>query len=255
MIKVEAIKIEEFRGIRDLSIKLDGKNFAVCGPNGTGKSGIVDALEFGLTGNISRLSGRGSKALSVKEHGPHVNSRTKPEKAIVTLEVSIPSTGKKASITRSIKSPKAPVIQPDEPDVRAAFELAEQHPEFALSRREIIKYVLAEPGERAKELQALLQLDRLETTRALLLKISNACTRHLRPLEVSKRTASENLMRALGVADLKQATVLAAVNAQRSILQLPPLAKIEASTSIRDGLESQPGLLRSKSRRLRRQMI
>lgn len=52
MIKVESVKIEEFRGIRDLTINLGGKNYAICGPNGTGKSGIVDALEFGLTGSI-----------------------------------------------------------------------------------------------------------------------------------------------------------------------------------------------------------
>ena len=57
MITVERIKIEEFRGIRDLTVDLKSANFAVCGPNGTGKSGIVDALEFGLTDTISRLEG------------------------------------------------------------------------------------------------------------------------------------------------------------------------------------------------------
>lgn len=246
MIKVESIKIEEFRGIRDLTVDLAGKNFAVCGPNGTGKSGIVDAIEFGLTGTISRLSGKGSGGLSVKSHGPHVNRRNEPEKAVVTLEVSIPGTGKTATITRNVKSPRAPEISPDGPDIRAALDYVEQHPEFALSRREIIKYVLAEPGERAKEVQALLQLDKLETIRALLLKISNACARDLRPLERSKNTAAENLMRALGITDLKQASLLEAVNAQRAILSLAPLGKIEATTSIRDGLETQKATASTK---------
>ena len=93
MITVERIKIQEFRGIRELTVDLGSANFAVCGPNGTGKSGIVDALEFGLTGTISRLVGKGRGTLSVKEHGPHVNSRTHPEKAVVTLEVLIQSLG------------------------------------------------------------------------------------------------------------------------------------------------------------------
>ena len=43
MIRIEKIHIHEFRGIRDLKIELKGQNFAACGPNGTGKSGIVDA--------------------------------------------------------------------------------------------------------------------------------------------------------------------------------------------------------------------
>lgn len=151
MIKVDTIRIQEFRGMRDLTVTMGGKNFAVCGPNGTGKSGIVDALEFGLTGKISRLSGRGRGDVSVKEHGPHVNSRNHPENAIVTLEVSIPSLGKTATITRNVKQPRAPVVTPDDPMVRQALRHAENHPELALSRREIIRYVFAEPGQRAKE--------------------------------------------------------------------------------------------------------
>jgi len=64
MIRAKTLVIEEFRGIKKLSLDLGGENFAVCGPNGTGKSGIVDALEFALTGNISRLSGAGTGGLS-----------------------------------------------------------------------------------------------------------------------------------------------------------------------------------------------
>ena len=65
MIYIQSITVEEFRGIREMTLDLKDKNFAVCGPNGTGKSGIVDALEFALTGNISRLSGRGTGDVSV----------------------------------------------------------------------------------------------------------------------------------------------------------------------------------------------
>lgn len=242
MITVERIKIEEFRGIRDLTVDLGSANFVVCGPNGTGKSGIVDALEFGLTGKISRLVGKGRGALSVKEHGPHVNNRTHPEKAVVTLDVSIQSLGQKATITRDVKSPKAPKITPDDPAIRAVFEHVQRHPEFSLSRREIIKYVLAEPGERAEEVQALLPLDKLNTTRKLLLKISNAATRDLKALEGERDRAATHLMSALGIAEVKALTLLAAVNVKRAALDLPALTKLEATTSIRDGLATQNGV-------------
>src|SRR3989344_9608838 len=98
MIKVEKIQIEEFRGIRNLTLELDSKNYAICGPNGTGKSGVVDALEFALTGNISRLSGEGMGNVSVKEHAPHVDSRNNPEKARVTVTFKIPSLGNKQAV-------------------------------------------------------------------------------------------------------------------------------------------------------------
>jgi len=70
MITLERLVVREFRGIRELDLSLKSKSFAVCGPNGTGKSGIVDALEFVLTGTISRLTGRGRGDLSITKHGP-----------------------------------------------------------------------------------------------------------------------------------------------------------------------------------------
>src|SRR3546814_2259783 len=91
MIRIEKIAIKESRGIRDLELVMGGQNFAACGPNGTGKSGIVDAIEFALTGSISRLSGEGTGDLSVKQHGPHVDFRNKPEQSMVTLDVPIRS--------------------------------------------------------------------------------------------------------------------------------------------------------------------
>lgn len=156
MIRIDNIHIEEFRGIRKLTLELRGQNFAACGPNGTGKSGIVDAIEFALTGNISRLAGAGTGGLSVKAHGPHVDSRNKPEAASVTIDVTIPSLGnKKAQIRRTVKSASAPEIKPADRDVIAAFESVNLHPEFTLSRRELIRYVLSEPGQRSKEVQPL----------------------------------------------------------------------------------------------------
>jgi len=85
MIQIEQIEISEFRGIRQLTLALGKKSFGIAGPNGTGKSGIVDAIEFALTGNITRLGGEGTAELSVKAHAPHVDSNKKPEKAVVKL--------------------------------------------------------------------------------------------------------------------------------------------------------------------------
>lgn len=121
MIRVDKIAIREFRGIRDLTLVMDGRNFAACGPNGTGKSGIVDAIEFALTGNISRLSGAGTGGLSVRQHGPHVDSRNKPDDAYVELSVSIPSLGKVATVRRTVKDAGKPKISPADVRLRPCW--------------------------------------------------------------------------------------------------------------------------------------
>jgi predicted ATP-dependent endonuclease of OLD family len=36
MIKIEKITIEEFRGIRNLTLNMGGSSYAICGRNGTG---------------------------------------------------------------------------------------------------------------------------------------------------------------------------------------------------------------------------
>lgn len=237
MIRIEKIHIHEFRDIRELTLDLKGQNFAACGPNGTGKSGIVDAIEFALTGNISRLSGSGTGGLSVKAHGPHVDSRNKPEAASVTLDVIIPALGnKKATIHRSVKAAGNPTITPADPDIAAAFGNVNLHPEFVLSRRELIRYVLSEPGQRAKEVQALLRLDDVEKLRVVLQKIANACNKELPGFERAEADAIKNLLTALGAPQLTKKAVLEAVNPRRETLGLPPLADLEATTSLKDGL-------------------
>ena len=78
MIKIESVTIREIRGIRDLTIEPSRENFLVLGPNGSGKSGVVDAIQVALTGGMSRIAGRGTAGLSLRRHGPHVDSHDNP---------------------------------------------------------------------------------------------------------------------------------------------------------------------------------
>lgn len=238
MIRAKTLRIQEFRGIRDLTLHFEGKNFAICGPNGTGKSGVVDALEFVLTGNISRLSGAGTGGLSVRDHGPHVDSRNKPEQALVTLSTEIPSLNKEVTISRSVKDAKRLTIDPDGPDVRAVLNRVALHPEFTLSRRELIRYVLAEPSKRAKEVQELLRLEEVETIRGLLQRIANAAARDAETLANVKGGTAAALRGALALTKLTATDILTAANEKRAILSSPAIPALEANTSIKDGVIS-----------------
>jgi tetratricopeptide (TPR) repeat protein len=238
MIKVKTIEIKEFRGIRELKLDLKSKNFAICGPNGTGKSGAVDALEFGLTGSISRLAGTGTGGISIKEHAPHVDSRNRPDRALVIIGVFIPSINMRATIERSVKDPNNPTVTPDDPAIHKILDQVAAHPEFELSRRELIRYVLSTPGDRSKEIQSLLHLQQVEDLRAVLVKITNAYKRDVAPAKRDVSDTTENLTRALEVGRLETGEVLEAVNKRRALLNLPPLSALTSNTSFKDGLTS-----------------
>lgn len=238
MILVDEITIKEFRGIRELTLKPNGKNFAICGPNGTGKSGVVDAIEFVLTGSISRLSGDGRGELSILKHAPHVDSRDDPERAWVSAKVSIPSLGKSATITRTVKHAGTPSIVPADDDLVRVLQAVANHPEFALSRRELIKYVLATPGKRAEEVSALLQLERIGSVRGGLQRISNAAARAEKEAAATAQGTKAKLVSALGLETLSVEGALDAANAQRTILGLEGLTVLTNTTSLKDGVQT-----------------
>ncbi len=71
--KILELKINKIRGIKSLTLTPKGNTFVVWGPNGTGKSGVIDSIDFLLTGQITRLIGASTKALTLKKHGPHID--------------------------------------------------------------------------------------------------------------------------------------------------------------------------------------
>lgn len=240
MIHVETLRVHEFRGIRDLILTLSQKNFAVAGPNGTGKSGVVDALEFVLSGTISRLSGRGRGDLSIKAHAPHVDC-VAPEEAWAEAVVRVPSLGKTLTIRRTVKAPGVPEITPNTPEMREVLAYLEAHPEFALSRREITDFVLAEPSARSKQIQELLKLDKINELRLRFQRIAKDATVREKSTAQAVSSAVEAYARALDQVTTVPATLLAAVNAQRAVLGLPALAEIGAETLINAGVGDTKG--------------
>lgn len=240
MIQIETIKIREFRGIRELTLSFNRENFGICGPNGTGKSGLVDAIEFALTGDISRLSGRGTGDLSVKDHGPHVDARQHPANATVELDAFIPSLGRSATIVRSVAKPRDYALAPDDGQTRQVFEQLQVHPEFALSRREIIRYILAPPNQRAGDVQSLLRLDELESTRRALATVANTTDKqrnHNRQMYLAERT---RLLQIFNIETLDHQRILDIINENRAVISLTPLVKLDTNVAFKEGISETP---------------
>ena len=238
MIQIESIHIEEFRGIRDLTLSMGRGSFAVSGPNGSGKSGVVDAIQFALTGEISRLKGAGTGDLSLAEHGPHVERRSDPDAASVKLVVYIPHLNKTATITRTVKKYKQPVVTPSEDAVKAVFENLAEHPEVTLSRRDIIKFILTEATQRSRDVQTLLKLDDIDQVRATLKTTENKLNTEHQTAKTQSETALESLKRHLDVPALKGDDILLAINKRRVLLALQPIAELKKDTDLSEGLSS-----------------
>lgn len=237
MIKLDEIHIEEVRGIRKLTLNPGRASFAVHGPNGSGKSGVVDAIDFGLTGNISRLTGRGTGNISVKTHGPHVDARNYPDASFVRLKVYFPSLDKTATIERKLNKPKEPVITPDDPKIRELLDTISRHSELTLSRREIIKYILSEGSTRSRDVQTLLKLDDVGKLRGTFKTAVNILARDARNVQTVSDAAADELRRHLDADKLNKETVLTAVNKRRTLLGLPELDELTKDTALNDGLK------------------
>ena len=241
MIQIDAIHIEEFRGIRTIDLLLGCKSFVVHGLNGSGKSGVVDAIDFALTGSIARLAGAGTSGLTVARHGPHIHRRDDPAAAKVALTVRDTVSGQSAVLTRNVKTAGKFTLEPDTPEMRGALEQARQHPELTLSRREIIKYIVAEAGKRAQEVQALLQLDRLDDVRRLLRAAQSKTSAHEARTKAEVSAAEEAMRGHLGLTSLLTAEVTSEINRRRAVLGIALLETVTMESDLQVGIAGDTG--------------
>ena len=239
MIKLRSIHIEEFRGIKELHIPFGEGNFAIGGPNGSGKSGIIDAIEFALTGKISRLQGAGTKEVSVLRHGPHVDQSRSPEKASVRLDVFIPKLKKTATITRTVKSPQHPIVHPRHDDIISIINECQDHSEIVLSRRDLLRLIHTEPGKRSEQIQALLKLDKLDQMRSKLTTVRNKLRNECANAEQQVKSRQLQLRRDLGIDQLNSQNLLRAVNDRRSSLSLQLIRNLDATTQVDAGVSGE----------------
>lgn len=232
--KINELEIKNIRGIKSIKLQLDGKNVIVFGPNGTGKSAIVDAIDFLLSQKICRLTGKGTQSLSLKEHGCHVDAREKLKDTVVKASVEID--GKKITIQRSINKPAELKVEPKE-----HTELVESYLEVAslgqhiLSRREILKYITAEEGERAKDIQLLLDLSEIESLRQMLVKISNESESDFKNRESALKVSESDIVNLLSMTVFSAPTCLEKVNDLRKKLAGTEISELHEER-IKEGL-------------------
>ena len=99
--RLKKVVIENFRGIgREISLNLDADIIVIYGPNGTGKTSIFDAIEWGITGQVDRLQKRAITDVDIKLKDVLINLFHKGNLAKIDIEIGINSETK--NIKRSL---------------------------------------------------------------------------------------------------------------------------------------------------------
>jgi len=198
--RILELEVTDIRGIRRLTLRPDGENLVVYGRNGTGKSGVVDAIDFLLTGSMSRLHGLGTGDISINHHGPHIDSAD--DSAQVRAVVQLPAVAEPVQIARSLSNPS--MIECDEevrPQVKASLDVA-QRGQHLLTRRDLLRFIASGSATRAQGIQDLLNLASVEGTRRSLVTAKNQISAQKRAAEAALSRANQSLSTVTGILSL-----------------------------------------------------
>lgn len=139
---------------------LDGKSLLLKGENGTGKSSIVEAIEYFFTGKLSAFEGEGTKSLSLYKHAPH--------KDFSKDDVNIKVTFNPGHITleRTFENEPVPPKQLED-----YFQTAKKGT-FILRRSQILKFITSVPADRFRAIASILGIEPLDNIE---LEMKRAC--------------------------------------------------------------------------------
>ncbi|MCX6827734.1 MAG: AAA family ATPase [candidate division Zixibacteria bacterium] len=235
--KLMELEIWNVRGIPYLKLTPNGKNLLIWGPNGCGKSAVVDAIDFLLTGRISRLTGKGTAGLSLSKHGPHVDHE--PEDAKVRAVIMLPDGATNTELVRSMAAPnRLDYDHKLESSLSPILATASQG-QHVLTRREILKYVTAESSSRAQEIQDLLNITEIEDIRKALVKVAHETEKGLQTAKRLEDAAKAAAGATTLLKTYESTAVLNFANDNRVLLKGATLSDLH-STTLKVGITAPP---------------
>jgi len=177
-VRIKAIDIHAFRGIPSLFLELDGKNLLVLGENGSGKSSIVDAIEFFFRGSLSHFEGEATQTLSLRRHVPHKNFTTDD----VKIEITFNPGG--VALSRTFRDEPSP---PKE--FKEYFQIAKRGT-FILRRSQILRFIYCKPADRFQAIASILGIESLDEIELTLKRVYD----QLRGNVLSKQKQAEQIL-------------------------------------------------------------
>ncbi|MHA1400503.1 MAG: AAA family ATPase [Candidatus Heimdallarchaeaceae archaeon] len=212
-VKIKTINIHALRGILDLELQLDGKNLLLRGENGTGKSSIVDAIEFFFTGKISHLEG--TKGLSLHQHGPHVNLETNDVNVEITFNPG------SISLNRTFESSPSPPEQLED-----YFQIT-QKGVFILRRSQILTYIMSKPADRFRAIGSIIGVEPLDEIELEMMRACDNLKGEIKSKEKKIGELVNDLSKIIEKDITKVEDVLPALNDMLKEVNLPSIKSLE----------------------------
>ena len=235
--KIQKIKITSFRGIPDeFECILKCNSLVVTGDNGTGKSGIIDAVDFLLTGKIKRLSGEGTKDISQESYGHHIDKKKKDTK----IEAEIKFNNQHLTIQRFLAQPKKLHRITGNTGVFNDLKNFLEVGQFSLSRRELLKFIICTDQDRSKAIQELLDISEIEKVRKVINQAYKKLKTKYEGLESTIQDKNQNIKNALGLECSAQINeIRKKINKYREKLKSKKITQWEQDTDILSGVSLQ----------------
>ena len=147
MAKLKSLRVKAFRGIRDTEFPLEGKSLLLWGENGSGKSSVVDALQFLFRGRIDHLEG--TQGISVTRHAPHLEMGSDGTRVVGVFDPgSVP-------VSRSL------IQAPTPPPALVPFWEECKRTNF-LRRSQLLRFIHDDPSERFRAIGSLIGIESLD---------------------------------------------------------------------------------------------
>jgi|Deesub1362A_J573_1020465.scaffolds.fasta_scaffold02181_6 DNA repair exonuclease SbcCD ATPase subunit len=212
-VKIKKIYIHAFRGIPDLELELEGKSLLLRGENGTGKSSIVDAIEFFFTGRVSHLEG--VRGLSLQRHGPHVNFSQDDVNIEITFDPG------KVSLSRTFDTVPSPPEQ-----LEKYFQIT-QKGTFILRRSQILEFIMSQPAERFRAIGSIIGIESLDNTELGIKGLRDELKVKVESRQRQKEELFQDLSSIIGETILEVQEILPALNRKLQEYNLPSITSLE----------------------------
>jgi energy-coupling factor transporter ATP-binding protein EcfA2 len=223
--KLKRLQLRAIRGLRELDLDLEGKSLVIWGENGSGKSSVVDAIEFLTTGSIRHLAG--TRGLSVERHGPNVVSGIQEMSVTATFDPG------SVEVSRTI-SGLSPIPEP----LQTTWE-AGAPGSFVLRRSQLLEFIHADPADRFRVIGSMIGVEVLDDIELALMRGRERRDGELQAERQALTRQRQAIMSKLGRASHDFASLLGALNEAVGQMGFRPAASIsELPTVMADWLRS-----------------
>jgi len=141
---IKSLEVTSLRGITHINLQLDNRPILLYAENGMGKSSIIDAIEWALTGKILSLTG--TQGVTFDRHAHHILSNCNQKQVVIKMDDnsvlstdSVPESNTKAAKLREIMGSGLNILR----------------------RSQLLRAISASPKERYELLRPFLPLDKI----------------------------------------------------------------------------------------------